>query len=64
MKKHISAHYINEKSSPIKNLLSIVDDDSKDSDNITEQLSDNMKREVAFAFAVIAKELGVSIPDV
>lgn len=62
--KHISAHYINEKSSPIRNLLLIVDDDSKDSDNITEQLSDNMKREVAFAFAVIAKELGVNIPDV
>ena len=64
MDKYISAGYINEKSRPIRTLLSIIDNDSKESDNISNELTDSMKREIAFSFAVIAKELDIDIPDV
>lgn len=63
MNKYISARYINEKSRPIRNLMNIVDS-ATESNDISEELSDYDKREIAFAFAVIAKELDIQIPDV
>lgn len=63
MNKYISSRYINEKSRPIRSLMNIVDS-ATESDNISEELSDYDKREIAFAFAVIAKELDIQIPDV
>ena len=50
----------------IENLIKIVNSsiEDKGTNDIASQISDAQKREVAFAFAVIAKELGVQIPDV
>lgn len=62
MKKYISARYINEKIMPIEHLQTILAD--TDEDDISEQISDFWAKEIAFSFAVIAKELGVKIPDV
>lgn len=62
MKNYISAKYIDEKSKAIRNLLNIVD--SADSDNLANKISESNIREITFAFAVIAKELGEQIPDV
>lgn len=66
MDKYISAYYIQEKMRPIENLIKTVNSSIEDNgtNNIAEQISEAQKREVAFAFAVIAKELGVQIPDV
>jgi len=47
---------------PIEHLQTILAD--TDEDDISEQVSDFWAREIAFSFAVIAKELGVKIPDV
>ena len=59
MDKYVSAKYIDEKLYPIRNLISIVE--STDSNNIADKVA-NQKQDIAFAFAVIAKELGVTIP--
>lgn len=66
MSKYISSYYIQEKMRPIENLIKIVNSsiEDKGTNDIASQISDAQKREVAFAFAVIAKELGVQIPDV
>ena len=66
MNKHISAHYIKEKIKPVKNLITTVEYacDNGESDNINNEFSESQRREIAFAFAVIAKELDVQIPDV
>ena len=66
MNKYISSYYIKEKMRPIENLIKIVNSsiDDKSTNDIASQISDAQKREVAFAFAVIAKELSVQIPDV
>ena len=60
MGKHISARYIKEKMRPIENLIDIVN--NAESDNLSEKI--RYPEEIAFAFAVIAKELGVKIPEV
>ena len=59
MKKYISAKYIKEKSYPIEQLLDSID--STETDNIADKV---YSEEIAYAFAVIAKELGVEIPKV
>lgn len=66
MDNYISAHYIQEKMRPIQNLIRIVEQEYSvgESDNITDKISENQRREFAFACAVIAKELDVNIPDV
>lgn len=67
MKDYISSRYIDEKLYPIKNLIKIVDAEQESlehSGNLTEELSEYQRNEIAFAFAVIAKEMGVKIPDV
>lgn len=66
MDKHISATYINEKLWPVEQLISIVKDTCENGStiNISDQISESRRQEIAFAFAVIAKELGVKIPDV
>lgn len=67
MDKHISAFYIKEKMYPIEQLVKIVNETlegNSDTANIAEKFSESQRREVAFSFAVIAKELGVKIPDV
>lgn len=67
MDKHISAFYIKEKMYPVEQLVKIVNETlegDSDTANIAEKFSESQRREVAFAFAVIAKELGVKIPDV
>ena len=66
MDKHISAYYIKEKMWPIEQLVKTVHTacDGDESDNIAEKISPSQRNEIAFAFAVIAKELGVKIPDV
>lgn len=60
MSKHISARYIKEKMRPIENLIDIVN--NAESDNLSEEI--RYPEEIAFAFAVIAKEIGVKIPEV
>ncbi len=64
--KYISATYIKEKAYPIEQLLTIVNDGCADGDknNIADQLSEFQKNQIAHAFAVIAKELDVKIPEV
>ena len=65
MDKHVGAYYIKEKSFPIKNLLSIVDDAlANGTSNLANVINENNRRDIAFAFAVIAKELGVDNPEV
>lgn len=67
MDKHISAFYIKEKMYPIEQLIKTVNDTlegDSDTANIAEKFSESQRRETAFAFAVIAKELGVKIPEV
>lgn len=67
MDKHISAYYIKEKMYPIEQLVKTVNDtldSDSDTANIAEKFPESRRREVAFAFAVIAKELGVKIPEV
>ncbi|MBQ8234654.1 MAG: hypothetical protein IJZ36_03630 [Bacilli bacterium] len=65
MKNYISALYIKEKMFPIERLISNVETaiDNK-TDDMSDMMSDNLNNEIAFSFAVIAKELGVKIPDV
>ena len=58
-KKYISAKYIKEKSFPIEQLLDTIN--SSDTDNIANKIH---AEEIAYAFAVIAKEIGVEIPEV
>lgn len=67
MDKHISAYYIKEKMWPIEQLIKTVNDTldgDSDTANIAEKISPSQRNDIAFAFAVIAKELGVKIPDV
>ena len=67
MDKHISAYYIKEKIYPIEQLVKTVNDtldSDSDTANIAEKFPESQRREVAFAFAVIAKALGVKIPEV
>lgn len=66
MDKHISAYYIKEKMRPIEQLIKTVHTayDGDESDNIAEKVSPSQRNDIAFAFAVIAKELGVKIPEV
>lgn len=62
MKKYISRHYIDTKIWPIKQLLNVVD--SSDTDDLSEIISENMRKEIVFSMATIAKELGENIPEV
>ena len=62
MSKYISRKYLKEKIRPVEQLLKTIEE--AESDNLTEEISDYRKNEIAFAFAVIAKELDVKIPDV
>lgn len=62
MSKYISRKYLKEKIGPVEQLLKTIEE--AESDNLTEAISDYRKNEIAFAFAVIAKELDVKIPDV
>ena len=66
MDKHISAYYIQEKMGPIQNLIRTVEKECSvgESDNIADKIPEYQRREFAFACAVIAKELGVKIPEV
>lgn len=67
MDKHISAFYIQEKMWPIEQMIKTVNDTvngTGDSANIADQIPPVQRNEIAFAFAVIAKELGVKIPEV
>lgn len=66
MDNYISAHYIQEKMRPIQNLVRTIEQECSigESDNITDKISENQRREFASACAVICKELGVNIPDV
>lgn len=66
MDKYISSYYIQEKMRPIENLIKLVNRSIEDTgtNNIADQISEAQRRQVAFAFAVIAKELDVQIPDV
>ena len=66
MEKYVSARYIQEKIWPIKNLISIVEEEysNGNSDNLSNKISDYQRKEFAYACAIIAKELGVNIPDV
>lgn len=59
---YISKKYIDEKSYPIRKMLEKVD--NADSDDLREVITEADAKEIAFAFAVIAKELNVTIPDV
>lgn len=58
--KFVSGYYIDEKMYPIKQLQKIID--NRTQDNISRELSEAQRKEIAFAFAVIAKELDVPIP--
>lgn len=58
--KYVSAKYISEKMRPIENLIDIVNNAERD--NLAEEI--RCPEEIAFAFAVIAKEIGVEIPEV
>ena len=62
MEKYISRHYIDSKMLPVKQLIHIVD--SSETDDLTEIIFENMKKEIVFAMATIAKELGEKIPEV
>lgn len=62
MEKYISKRYIESKIWPIKQLLSTVE--SSEKDNLNEEISENMRKEIVFSMAVIAKELGEKIPEV
>lgn len=62
MEKYVSARYIREKLSPVRNLINIIE--RADSDALNEALPMEIRKEIAFAFAVIAKEMDVEIPDV
>ena len=66
MDKYISAVYIKEKMRPIEQLIKTVNTacDENESDNVAEKISPSRRKEIVFAFAVIAKELGENIPDV
>ena len=66
MDKHISAYYIKEKMWPIEQMIKTVNEacDGGETNNIAEKVSPSQRNDIAFAFAVIAKELGVKIPDV
>lgn len=66
MEKYISARYINEKMGPIQTLIRTVEQEysARKSDNLSDKIPESQRREFAFACAVIAKELGVNIPDV
>lgn len=67
MDKHISAFYIQEKMWPIEQMIKKVNDTvngTGDSANLADQIPPAQRNEIAFAFAVIAKELGVKIPEV
>lgn len=65
MKKYIDAAYIAEKLYPVEYLIKEVED-KLNSGNccLTDTISEYRAQEIAYAFAVIAKELGVKIPDV
>lgn len=58
-KEYVSARYIKEKSWPIEQLLKLVE--TTETDNIADAV---YPAEIAESFAVIAKELGIKIPDV
>ena len=62
MEKYISRHYIDSKMLPVKQLIRIVD--SSETDDLSEVISENMRKEIVFAMATIAKELGERIPEV
>ena len=58
--KYVSARYIEEKLYPIERLCEIVHEAEKN------DISDEIRypEEIALAFAMIAKEMGVKIPEV
>lgn len=60
MDKYVSARYLDEKLAPIRNLIKIVDE--AESNDIGKEIYN--PEEIAFSMAVIAKELGVKIPEV
>lgn len=59
---YIAKRYLEEKMPPIENFIKKVKE--SETGNMTDSFSDYEKESLAFAFAVIAKELGVKIPDV
>lgn len=61
--KYVSAKYIREKSSNIQRLLDIVNDEELDRDDVSEIIKERIGYdELAFAFGVLAKEIGLKIP--
>ena len=67
MKKFVDASYIKGKMFPIEQLVRLVNDtcdDKSKSNNLANELTEINRLDIAFAFAVIAKEMGVTIPDV
>lgn len=61
MGKYVSKRYIEEKIWPIKSLISILD--TAEGDSIGNEV-EGLKESVVKSFAIIAKELGVKIPEV
>ena len=61
MDKYVSRRYLKEKFRSIERLEGIINNEG-DSDCLRDDISATLRQDVAFAFAVVAKELGVEIP--
>lgn len=65
MKKYIDAAYIAEKLEPVEYLIKVVEDKLNNGEScLNDTISEYRSQQIAYAFAAIAKELGIKIPDV